>query len=50
MGFNVGDRVCMFVAAQKVAIGSICKVDPNAYYSGVLIGEDHVSVSIELCL
>ena len=40
----------MFVAAQKVAIGSICEVDPDAYCSGVLIGEGHVSVSIELCL
>ena len=50
MGFKVGDRVCMFVAAQKVAIGSICEVDPDAYCSGVLIREGHVSVSIELCL
>ena len=40
----------MFVAAQKVAMGSICEVDPDAYCFGVLIGEGHVLVSIELCL
>ena len=46
MGFH---RVCMFVAAQKVAIGCVCEIDPNAYYSGVLVGKGNVSVSIDLC-
>ena len=49
MGFNHGDRVNMFVAAQKVASGSVCEIDPNAYCSRVLIGEGNVSVSIDLC-
>ena len=46
---NCGDRVNMFVATQKVASGSVCEIDPNAYCSGVLIGEGNVSVSIDLC-
>ncbi len=49
MGINRGDRVNMFVATQKVASGSVCEIDPNAYCSGVLIGEGNVSVSIDLC-
>ena len=49
MGLNRGDRVNMFVAAQKVASGSVCEIDPNAFCSGVLIGEGNVSVSIDLC-
>ena len=31
MDFNCDDRVCMFLATQKVAIGCVCEVDPNAY-------------------
>ena len=49
MVFDRGDRVCMFVATQKVAIGCVCEVDPNAYCSGMLIGEGNVSVSMDLC-
>ena len=49
MGFHRGDRVCMFVATQKVAIGCVCEIDPNSYCSGVLVGKDNVLVSIDLC-
>ena len=49
MGFHHGDRVCMFIATQKVAIGCVCEIDPNAYCSGVLVSKGNVSVSIDLC-
>ena len=42
MGFHHGDRVCMFVATQKVAIGCVCEIDPNAYCFGVLVGKGNV--------
>ena len=48
MGFHHGDRVCMFVATQKVVIGCVCEIDPNAYCSSVLVGNGNVSVSIDL--
>ncbi|MCO5559550.1 hypothetical protein L7F22_013151 [Adiantum nelumboides] len=47
--FNHGDRVCMFVATQKVAIGTVFEINPSAYCSGMLIGEGNVSVSVDLC-
>ncbi|MCO5549326.1 hypothetical protein L7F22_002794 [Adiantum nelumboides] len=47
--FSHGDRVCMFVATQKVAIGTVFEINPSAYCSGMLIGEGNVSVSVDLC-
>ena len=42
MGFNHVHRLCMFVATQKISIGSVCEVHQNAYCSGVLLGEGNV--------
>ncbi|MCO5602948.1 hypothetical protein L7F22_057089 [Adiantum nelumboides] len=47
--FNHGDRVCVFVATQKVAIGTVFEINPSAYCSGMLIGEGNVSVLVDLC-
>ena len=49
MGFHHNDRVCMFVATQKVAIGCVCDIDPNAYCYSVLVSKGNILVSIDLC-
>ena len=49
MDFYHADRVFMFLVTQKVAIGCVCEINPNAYCSGVLVGEGNVLASIDLC-